>query len=60
MPALQTFPSLSHSTVIRCDRCGGRARLKQLIPAITPGKRGEMFSFECEDCHHRVQKAADD
>jgi hypothetical protein len=45
----------THVTPISCPLCKGKAHLTRRSPAVTGDGKGEMRTFECEECHEQAQ-----
>ena len=41
-------------TAIVCVECGGTAHRQSYPPPDEPLEAGDVVTFACEDCHHRL------
>jgi hypothetical protein len=46
----------THITPINCPLCGGKAHLVRRAPANLGDGRGEMRTFECDECKEQSQR----
>ena len=48
------------SLTARCEQCGGYAFLARCVPDATKRDGAEIWTYECCDCEHKMQRRAPD